>query len=136
MSSGRKSRADTYLYILLVLAAFTALIMIITASIAYASAQKAVASSNANKAYCTDYYDAETIATEILSNYQDHTNFEATNSDNRRIYHSARGDILVFKTDSIISFHVPISGKEHLVVMAQAAGSDINLIQWTIKEDL
>ena len=119
--------------ILIALAFLLALMVSLFAAFTYASVSDTRDTVTAKAQYCRNYYEAETIATEILTGFSDSENQKTTSGSNRTIYTTDKGDILVIKADSGISFSVPVSGKEELKVTAINNGSSIEIIQWMVE---
>lgn len=111
-----------------------ALLITLFAAITFISTEETLEKSESNKAYCSAYYTAETVATEILADFTENSKQQVIVSNNRSRYESALGDILIFNTGNGISFTVPINQKESLAVMAKLTDGQIELIQWTIKK--
>lgn len=112
-----------------------ALLITLFAAITYVTTSETLEKSEGNRSYCTNYYSAETVATEILADFTENSKQQIIISNNRSRYESELGNILVFNTGNGISFTVPINKKESLAVMAKLTDGQIELIQWTIKEE-
>lgn len=119
--------------ILIALAFLLALTVSLFAAFTYGSVSDTRDTVTAKAQYCKDYYEAETIATEILTGFSDSENQKTTSGSNRTTYTTKKGDILVIKADSGISFSVPVNDKKELKVTAINNGSSIDIIQWTVE---
>jgi hypothetical protein len=119
--------------ILIALAFLLALTVSLFAAFTYGAVSDTRDDVTAKVQYCKNYYEAETIATEILTGFSDSENQKTTSDGNRTTYTTEKGDILVIKADSGISFSVPISDKEELKVTAINNGSSIDIIQWMVE---
>lgn len=110
------------------------LLITLFAAITFISTEDTLEKSENNQTYCSAYYAAETVATEILADFTENSKQQVIVSNNRSRYESALGDILIFNTGNGISFTVPINQKESLAVMAKLTDGQIELIQWTVKK--
>lgn len=113
---------------------FVSLLVTLFAAITFISTEETLEKSESNQMYCSAYYTAETVATEILADFTENSKQQVVVSNNRSRYESVLGDILIFNTGNGISFTVPINKKESLAVMAKLTDGQIELIQWTVKE--
>lgn len=113
---------------------FVSLLVMLFAAITFISTEETLEKSESNQMYCSAYYTAETVATEILADFTENSKQQVVVSNNRSRYESVLGDILIFNTGNGISFTVPINKKESLAVMAKLTDGQIELIQWTVKE--
>jgi len=119
--------------ILLTLTFLLALIIALFAAFTYGSVCETRDAVSEKQQYCSNYYEAETIATEILTGFSDSKNQKTTVDDNRFLYTTDKGDILVIKADSSISFSVPVNKKQELKVSAINNGDNIQIIQWMVE---
>ncbi len=110
------------------------LLITLFAAITFISTEETLEKSESNRTYCSAYYTAETVATEILADFTENSKQQVVVSKNRSRYESILGDILIFNTGNGISFTVPINKKESLAVMAKLTDGQIELIQWTVKK--
>lgn len=110
-----------------------ALLLMLFGAITYASTDETLKTTERNRTYCTDYYTAEAVATEILVDFAENSKQMIIISDDRSIYQSVVGEIMVYQTGSGVSFTVPINKREDLVVMAKLTEGRIELVRWTIE---
>lgn len=114
------------LFVIIICALFSAMV--------YDSSQKADAKLEYRMNYYTKYYDAETVASEILTGNADEIYNKTITSDTRIIYRTDLGEIEVIKAGGSTSFEVPVTKRECLKVNAVVSGNDINIVQWSIEK--
>jgi len=114
------------LFVIIICALFSAMV--------YDSSQKADAKLEYRMNYYTKYYDAETVASEILTGNADEIYNKTIASDTRIIYRTDLGEIEVIKAGGSTSFEVPVTKRECLKVNAVVSGKNIDIVQWSIEK--
>ncbi len=110
------------------------LINALLCAIVYDSSNISALSIQQRMEYNTSYYKAETIACEILSGEANELYRKSIESSARIIYNTDAGDIEVINAGNSKSFSIPVSTGENLTVTAVTNGSDIQIVQWSIKK--
>lgn len=115
----------------------TLIILVLTcfAALSFVSANTEMKMSTKSKEYCDSYYAAETIATEILTGFSE-DNLEIKQDKSQKIHYNVNGGYIVISFhDNELNFDVPVNQKQLLHVTAEVAGSNINIIAWTVIQE-
>jgi len=136
MRSSRKLKSPVSIAIgvAVVMMFFVIVICALFSAMVYDSSQTADAKLQYRMNYYTKYYDAETVASEILTGNADEIYNKTIVSDTRTIYRTDIGEIEVIKAGGSTSFEIPVTKREHLKVNAVVRDSDIDIIQWSIEK--
>ena len=115
----------------------TLIILVLTcfAALSFVSAEAKMKMSTKSRQYCDSYYCAETTATEILTELSA-DNLKITQDKSGKINYNINGGYIVISfQNSELSFDVPVNEKQSLHVTARTAGSDIDIISWSVIQE-
>lgn len=113
-------------FITFVMACFTAAVS--------GSAQEKSKDSIKKAAYCTDYYAAETTATDILSILSADNGSSLTDKNGELKYAADGGEITISRNGGNFSFNVPVTKEETLHVIAQITEENVKIVSWYIMD--
>ncbi|MBQ0078556.1 MAG: hypothetical protein KBS66_01515 [Eubacterium sp.] len=111
--------------IVLVIGAFAAL--------TYVSADNKADLASKGAKYCTDYYAAETVASQLLNNISSSSGKVGVSNGSKNTYDTDLGAIEVTRADRFVTFAVPISDKQELAVEANITGKKVQIIKWAVE---
>ena len=103
------------------------------AALTFLSARSEMKLSQKSETYCTDYYQAETLAVEILTDFFEEKAEITEDKEGNLVYNSAHGDIVIHRENSGLRFTVPINQKQGLRVAANISAEGIDISQWTVQ---
>lgn len=131
----RKENGRTYLgagmasvlivLIVLVIGAFAALTIV-------AASDKTELASKSQQ-YCTNYYAAETVASELLNTISSSSGKAGATNGAKVTYETDAGNIVVTRADRFVSFQVPIDDSQNLAVEANITNKKVQIIRWTVE---
>lgn len=117
----------------IILVVFVMFIMACFAAVSFESAESKLNSSKANSQHCSNYYEAESTAVDILTILSDDDGTSLTDKNGELKYITDNDEITISRNGGNFSFDVPIEKKETLHVIAKITGGDIDIIQWYTK---
>ena len=122
---GSGAAAVLIILIILVIGSFSAF--------TYISAGSKMDSAQKSKAYCDQYYAAETAASELLDSIARGKAKPADINGVKAVYETDYGTITVTQKGSYVSFPVAINKKQELKVEADVEDKKIKIITWAVE---
>lgn len=131
----RKENGRTYLGtgVASVLIALIILVIACFAALTYLSAGSKIEQSQKSKAYCDDYYAAETAASQLLDGIARGKAKPAEADGVKSTYETDSGTVTVTQKGSFVSFGVPAGKKQELKVEADVKDKKVRIISWTVE---
>lgn len=111
--------------IVLVIGAFAAL--------TFVAADNKAQLATKSQQYCTNYYTAETVASELLNTISSSSGKAGAVNGTKSTYETDAGDIVITRADRYVSFQIPIDSSQNLAVEANVTSKKVQIIRWTVE---
>lgn len=113
-----------------ILIAMIILMLSCFAALTFVSAESEMKMSRKSEQYCNNYYAAESLAVDVLSDLLDGKINE--DKTGKIIYNKNKDYIVITKTNDKFHYEIPVNNKQKLAVTTTINGSHADILSWTV----
>lgn len=130
-------RRISYMSICAVAVMVSLIVLMLTcfAAVTYHSAEQKLQQARAAQERSSEYYAAESTASQIIASFYKERRQTSANINGRITYTAQQGDIEVTKIDNTIYFSIPIGNDQSLNVEARVSGNGTQIKKWQLTEE-